>query len=339
MNKKYLFLFLLILVPYTAFSIDIKIAPLAVYDSNGNKLAISVNPAKEIYTELEKQWYEGLISFMVLAESKYGIPLTVIDANKICTTEKSDYLLYGYVKKNEANWITEIKLYDYSQKKIVKEFFASDDSEHYDRMLGYIIQNILSGIGDVTGYQQNKIQKDSVRYAELKIPASIFYWSPIESDWGKRIFGIAGVNLGLELYPTQPKWVSKGGLIDFSLKLNTLWNIGINKEDFYPLIINTVAVSLPLFLHFHFDGKNSVYTGIGLSYEIEFMNIRPKYEDEQFLYQNIFTLENIFGYEISLNEVVNIFAEITLNYHLNGDRFVSIRPGLGVSFNVFKERK
>lgn len=324
---------------FISYAANIKIAPLAVYDNRGSKMSPPFNPEKAIHAELEKHWFEGLLHFASIAKDKYGIPVTIIDAHKICESESIDYLLYGYIKKNEANWFSEIKFYDASKKKVIKEFFASDDTEHYERMIDNLKKNILYGIEEITGLNQNELREEKTRAIELNIPASIFYWSPIDVNWGDKVLGIAGINIGLEFYPPQPVLVFNGKLIDLSARFNLLWNIGINKENTFPLIFNTIAISFPIIWHVHFNTMHSVYAGIGLAYEIEFMKIQPKYEDKQFFYQNIFSLKTPVGYELTLNEIIKFFVEITFDYHLTGDGFISIEPGLGVSFNVFKERK
>lgn len=340
MNKKNLLIFSLFSIFCCFhFASEIKIAPFAVYDNNGNKVKSPFNPSKAIHARLEKHWFEGLLSFSLLKEEKHGIPVTIVDANKICVSEKIDYLIYGFIKKNDKSWIAEIKLYDSNEKKIKKEFFASDNLEHYERFINNLCQNILFGIEEITGFSKEELKKEETRDMEVNIPASVFYWTPIDSKWGNKILGIAGLNVGVEFYPRQKAIVAKEKLIDLSLRLNLSWDMGINKKETYPLVLNTIAVSLPVLLHVHVDKKHSLYAGFGLVYELELMKIRPKYEEAQFLYQNIFSFENIIGYELNLNHIVNLFAEITVYYHMLGDGFVAIKPSLGALFNIFKERR
>lgn len=339
MNKKIICFIALLFSIAIASASEIKIAPLAVYDSSGNKTSAPYNPSKAMHSELEKHWFSGLINFSHIAESKYGIPVTIIDANKVCVSENADYLIYGYLKKNESNWFCEIKLYDANEKKIAKEFFAGDSIDHYDRLISVLCQNILFGIEEITGLNKDELKQEKTRPMELRIPASLFYWSPIDGEWGDKILGIAGLNAGLEFYPPQPVIISNGKLIDFSARFNLSWDIGINKKDSYPLIFNAIELSLPVLLHVHFNERHSLYGGFGLAYNIELMSIRPKYEDKQFLYQNVFSFETIAGYEFNLNEKVNLFAEINVDCHMLGDGFVSLKPCLGASFNIFKERR
>ena len=339
MNKKVICLTALLFSLVIASASEIKIAPLAVYDGDGNKTEAPYNPSKAIHDELEKRWFGGLINFSHISESKYGIPVTIIDAHKICASESTDYLVYGYLKKNESSWLCEVKLYDASGKKIIKEFFAGDSIDHYDRLINVLCQNILFGIEEITGLNKDELRQKKTRPMELRIPVSLFYWSPVDSDWGDKILGIAGVNAGLELYPPQPVIVSNGKLMDFSTRFNLSWNIGINKKNTYPLVINTMAISLPVLLHVHFNERHSLYGGFGLAYNIELMSIKPKYENEKFLYQNVFSFETIAGYEFDINDKARLFAEMAFDFHLLGDGFVSVKPCLGASFNIFKERR
>ena len=339
MNKRAICFTALLFSLVIASASEIKIAPLAVYDGDGNKTEAPYNPSKAIHDELEKRWFGGLINFSHISESKYGIPVTIIDAHKICASESTDYLIYGYLKKNESSWLCEVKLYDANGKKIIKEFFAGDSIDHYERLINVLCQNILFGIEEISGLNKDELRQEKTRPMEFRIPVSLFYWSPVDSDWGDKLLEIAAVNAGLELYPPQPVIVSNGKLMDFSARFNLSWNIGINKKNTYPLVINTMAISLPVLLHVHFNERHSLYGGFGLAYNIELMSIKPKYENEKFLYQNVFSFETIAGYEFDINDKAHLFAEMAFDFHLLGDGFVSVKPCLGASFNIFKERR
>ncbi|MGN0739533.1 MAG: hypothetical protein ACI4LX_05120 [Treponema sp.] len=339
MNKKIMLIIAASSFLSACYADVIKVAPLAVYDSDGKKTAVPFNPAKAIHSELEKHWFEGLVNFFLISESSHGIPVTVSDANRICMSENADYLIYGYIKKNETNWLAEVKLYSASEKKTVREFFACDGIGHYDRLIDVLCRNILHGTEEITGLNQDELKKQKMRPMELRIPSSVFYWSPADARWGNKILGIAGISTGLEFYPELPVTAAGGKLVDFSLRLNLSWDIGMNRKDCYPLILNTMAVSLPALVHVHFNEAHSLHAGFGLAYGIEFMNIRPKYEDEKFLYQNVFSLEAVAGYEFRINRSAGIFTELVFDWHLMSDGFVSVKPCIGASFSIFKENR
>ena len=337
MSKKFLCLLFALFSVCRAFASEIKIAPLAVFDSAGNKTSAPFNPSKAIQNELEKHWFEGLVTFSNVPQGRYGIPVSIMDANKICVEEGADYLIYGYVRKNETNWFCEVKLYGEAEKKIIKEFFASDSTDHYDRLINSLNRNILSGIEELTGVNQDEKKKEKMRAMELNIAPSLFYWTPVDRDWGNKISGIAGINGAVEFYPPQPVMTAEEKLVDFSVRFNLLWDIGINKAGVYPLVLNTVTLGLPALLHVHFDQKHSLYSGAGISYSIELMSIKPKYEDKKLLYQNVFSLEPLVGYEFNLNQKIKLFGEMIFDFHIMGDGFASVKTCLGSSFNIFRE--
>ena len=320
------------------FATEIAVAPLSVFDTEGNSITITENPSVIIYNNLEQTWFEGLIHFIQIPENSYGIPSTVIDANKICVTENKDYLLYGYIKNNETNWYADIKLYCAQDKKIAQEYFASDDVTHYERLIKELTDKILSGIGELSGINPETINNSKFRPAELRIPLSAFYWTPIDNKWNDKILGIAGAATGLDFFPPIPKSTIRELKLDFSGSLNISWQYAINQQKTYPFFLNTISLIFPFYTHLYFNERNSIYAGIGLGYEIELINIRPKYEPEQFIYQNIFSLETSIGYEFMINNLLNFHTGVAFNFHLIPDKRISVKPHIGLSFRVFKEK-
>lgn len=339
MNKYFRCLILLAFFASSSFASEIMIAPLAVYDGNGDKISAPSNPSEELHREFKTHWFEGLINFHCLDQSRTMVPVTIIDANKICVKESADYLIYGYIKKNENSWQAEIKLFSYSEKKIIREFFASDGIDHYERMLSVLSGNILCGIEEVTGLDQDKLIEEKTRPMEFRIPASIFYWNPVDNGWGKTILGMAGLNTGFELYPAQSLKIRNSKLFDYSVRFNLAWEIAKNKKNTYPLLMNTIEMVLPFLVHVHFDDSNSLYGGTGFGYEIEMMKIKPKYEKEQFMYQGIFLIEGVFGYEYRLNDSVNLFTELVVDKHLSDEGFIAVKSCLGASFRILNKKK
>ena len=67
------------------------------------------------------------------------------------------------------------------------------------------------------------------------------------------------------------------------------------------------------------------------------MSIKPKYEDKKLLYQNVFSLEPLVGYEFNLNQKIKLFGEMIFDFHIMGDGFASVKTCLGSSFNIFRE--
>ena len=336
MNKKLICILGVLILICKLFASTMAITPFVVYEANGSKISLEQNPAIKIHKELENYWFEGLLNFSYLSEKQYGIVYTLMDANVTCTAENKDYLLYGFIQKNEANWFADIKLYDSAKKKLIKEFYSSDDIEHYDRFMKNLLRNIIDGLLDVTGLAKEEQIREERRPMEFRLPASAYYWSPINEKWNRKIIGIAGIKIGAEFYPSQTKKIFNTKLIDISLMPKLEWNYGMNHKGIYPLSLNTISFGVPVLFHLHIDNIHTIYAGAGLNYEIELMNIVPKYEEKKFLYQNIFSIDATAGYSFHLNELLDLTAETTFDFHLGKSDFISIKPALGVSINIFK---
>lgn len=330
---------LLLLMTAGVFSETILVASLIVYDKDNTVMKQGRNPSEEIYERFSDCWFEGLVKFKRLSSKEYGEIYTSLDANRACFAEDAEYILFGYVQRNEGNWFANVKLYDHKSKKIAREFYSGDDASHYGRLIDRLTSNILDGLEEATGLFRNETARETTRPYEIKLPLSAFYWTPVDADWRSKLLGIAGVEVGVEIYPLQPRIVVGKALLDFSLRPEFSYSCATRQSGTYPLGYHGISLVLPLCAHFHFDMKNSFYVGGGLYYEVEMMSITPKYEDKRFLCQNMFGVEAMLGYEFGANETMNFFTEVRFDFHLNGDGYVAIRQALGVSFNLYRRRK
>ncbi len=336
MNKKIIFIILLFALTLSKlFSETILLAQVIVYDKDNNIISDFENPSKRIYSEISKYWFDGLLTIKNLDSKKYGEVYTTIDANRICAAEENEYIIFGYIQENETNWFINLKLYDYSTKKVLTEFYSSDDNLHYDRLLDTLTANIISGIEEITGFSKTQEIEDKIRPFEIKLPISPFYWSPIDQNWNSKLLGIIGGDLGVWLYPKQYKIVLGTILFDFSLRPQFSYSYAKGKRDTYPLNYHGISFVLPILIQFHFNLKNSMYIGCGPYYEIELLTINPKYENKQLIYQNMFGLETIIGYSFNINRIIDLFTEVKIDFHFNNDTFVAIKPTIGISFDVY----
>lgn len=333
-NKRIIGGLIFLLINLSLYAEKISVAKIIVFDENSSKVESNKKMEKELIRKLNSYWFEGLISFELLNSSYYGDVYTVIDANKACDISDSLYLLYGFIQKNEKSWFANLKLYSRNEKKIVKEFFGSDDIDKYDRLLEDLSLKIIDGINEITGLDIKQKMEDETSNYKLYIPASLYYWNSIMGKWNNVLTGIAGVNAGIEFYPEQPVHVYDGKKYDWSFGLNINYAFGIGKNNSYPLNYHAVGLYSPILLHVYFNNKHTAYFGTGLFYEFEFMNVIKKYEDESFYYQNIFGLELIAGYEYIVNQKINLKTDVKVDFHVNDNSFISIKPSLGLNIKL-----
>ena len=335
MNKRIITLLLLIFSVYLKAHADtVLVAPVIVYDKDSNVIKLPDNPCEKIYEKLSSFWFEGLVEFKKLSARDYGEIYTLIDANRVCSAEKSEYILFGYIKKNDGNWFCDIKLYSSNLKKITGEYYASDDISHSERLFNNLCENIIEGLTEITGITGLEGENKNYTSFKMKLPVTAFYWTPVDYDWNKKMLGIAGGEIGIDLYPPVKKVTLNQKLLDYSIRPAFSYSYAMEKDGSYPLRYHGISFVLPLLFHLHLNKSNAFYAGTGPYYEIELLNVQPLYENETFCYQNIFGLESLLGYEFSAGKVVNLFTEVKCDFHFNKDTFISIKPSLGISFNL-----
>lgn len=335
--KNVFVLALIHLLSFSAFSETVLISQFVTLDKDNKKIELKEKPSKKIYDELTKEWFNGLLQFNLLSKEKYGEAYTILDANKICSSENKNYLLYGYIQKNANSYFANLKLYSATEKKIVKEFFASDDTEHYDRLLGNLSRNIIEEFRNLFALTDLVQEEKKMREVEVNLPMTLFYWNPIDEKWTRKLLGVMGTSVGVEFYPKQPDMVLQNVKVDFFARLNIVYSIGINHKKVYPFVFNSLQVASPAFVHFHFTDEHSFYFGLGPFYEINFMNIKQRHEDDKLLYENACGLNIVLGYEYFFNERVSFFGEIDFDFLFKADGLILIKSIFGVNLNVFRK--
>ena len=337
MTRRVIPFLLLLLIPVIRMNAEtVLVASMTVFDQDSNAISMPINPAEKVYDVISDHWFEGMLLFRLIPAKKYGQIYTTLDANRCCTAEDAEYIIFGYVQRNEGNWTASIKLYDANSKKTVMEFFSGDDADHYDRLMDDLAGKILAGLEEVTGLNRDEVLNKKIRPFEVRVPVSAFWWSPVAGGWNKRVTGIAGLDILLELYPKQPKISPGGHLIDFSLRPGISDSFALGSDGSYPMIYDAVSLVLPLCVHLHLDMKNSIYIGTGPYYEIQLMTYRPKYLPQEFHWQNMFGLEALAGYEFAAGENINLFTEVRADFHFSRDSYLAVKVAVGASFKLYR---
>lgn len=335
-RKKLVMIGIIFFSTWYMFAENIILAPLVCYDENNKIIELTKNPNKIINRDLSKVWFEGIINFSAIDEKNYGLIYTIVDAERLCVVLNSDYIVYGYIQKNELSWYGNLKLYDANRKQIVKDFFASDSIDNFNRFITVLEQNLVSGIEEILGIDFLNEEVEKNRPTEIRIPISACYWTPIDYKWSNVITGITGVNTGIEIFPPFQTKTFNNTLVDVSATLKLSYAYGIGSQKKYPLDYHTVTVCFPVSFYFHFTEKHSTYFGAGFFYELELMNVQKKYENPQFMYQNMFGTTISAGYEFLLNNFCSIYTEICLDYHFAADSYIAVKPSLGIKIYAFR---
>lgn len=332
MKNRFVFGLLLLMLP-RLYAEKMIVAPVIVYDQNSTRISDDLQIANYLYEELSTYSFDGLLSFEPLTADDYGDIYTVLDANKVCEIKDSEFVLYGYVQRNEGWWFANLKLYGKNEKRIIKEIFSSDELEKKDRFFEVLLNNTVSGMKELTGLSAIKLEKDNAPYFRISMPISFYYWNPLDKKWSSVFTGIAGADIGVEFYPVK-KVPTINRVIDFSMGINAGYSFGLGKDGLYPLNYHTANISLPVMLHINFNNENSIYFGVTPIYEIEILKIIEKYKEEELHFQNMFSLQGCLGYEYMVSSIFSLRTDVKVDFHISDDEFISVKPGIIAVFNM-----
>lgn len=341
MNKKIYILGLYLLLIQFIFAEKVLISPIIIQDSYGRGVEdienFTINIEEKLRNDLESYWFEVFFEFETLEETEVGKVLTILDARNICLTKNEEYIIYGYIQQNDKSWYGNLKLYSKSHKKILKEFFSSDDILSYERFCNTLINNVAYGLKDVAGIEEPIVKDDLTEPFSLGISISSFYWNPLDPKWNNALMGIVGGQLGVELFMPHKRKVSN--YFDTSIRLLTSYSFGKEVEGSYPLNLHSIQFNSSLLERFHFNKNHAIYVGCGPYYELELLTVLEKYKDAKTYMQNMFGSKAILGYELTINKFLVFGTEVAFDFHFSNDFYVSIKPSILMTINVYRGEK
>lgn len=334
-RNKYVIVVFLLFFTQSIFSAEkVYITDILCFDSKGQRYSLLQNPAIQIKKQLMEKYYDGLIEFENVHVQKIGEISSALDASKACITLGCQYLMYGYVRKNTNSWEAEVKLFNKDSNSIIYSFFASDDINHYDRLLTNLSINIYEYYIDQFNIKDKEKEIEQKRQFELRLPVFIEYWTPLFSEWNDVLVGVIGLNMGLEFYPSMKKSVFKNHVYDYSFRPNLEYKIGLGRKTKYNATLNTFSFSLPIFINIYNSEQSIFKLGMGLSYEFAILNIVQKYDDAVIEIQNQGGVECIFGYEYKINNNWSFMAENMITIPLLEKSFLQYKMNLGFSYSI-----
>ena len=321
---------------YSVAADTVYIAPVVCYTADNRKKEQLENPNEIIGKALDRYLLGGLIKFRVLGEKEYGNIASVTDAARVCTVSENRYVIYGYIRLSEVSWTGELRLYDHTESKVVQNFFAADDIEHYDRFLSVFVERIVAYFNVFLGLEKDDRTLKSLRPFEIRLPFGISYWSPIEGGWNERLLGIVGSDIGVEFFPKMKKFLWRDMSVEFSFTVMSGYKFGIGNPSAYKAGYHSFSVATPLMCYLCMHDPHSLYIGFGPMYELDILAIDKKYEKTTTYVQNQFGAAVYMGYRYQLTDEWSLFTNIEFDAYFTKNSFTVIKPNFGASYRMHR---
>jgi hypothetical protein len=287
------------LLLFRLYALDVNVAHISYIDETDDRVDQRSAVRQELLRVLREIETGSALLFLSMSNELIQAPQSLADALRICRTEKLDYLLYGFVAKKEYTFQTEIKLFDYAKRTVIKTFYASDDHDNYERMLHDIAGKIISYINEE--FHLNIVEKRPV-YRHFLLPLSLGYWTPLTPSWTDLLLGTVVLEGGIRFIPRDRLFVAFGMSFYLSLETDLSYRLGVGNPNAYDALDHTLAITAPARLHMKLSDEQNLFFGLGIQYALDFLQIKQPYRSgETNVYSAVGFLAS-FGYEHRLNE-------------------------------------
>jgi hypothetical protein len=321
------------LLPAAAVSaLDVHIAPVLYVDETDDNRRDTSRVQADLLAALQSVQTGVALQFRRLKDNGINPPESLYDAVTVCRNEQIDYLLYGYVTRREYNVLAEIRLFDYSNRAVMRSFFGMDDIDHYDRLLQDITNKILVYVGETFKLD---IVMDKIEMTRIALPVAVGYWTPMDNGWIRAILGTVTAGTGLVIIPSDNLWVVRGMPWYLSMGLDVKYRLAIGHPEGYEFFNHTLHITMPLRLHITPAKRHELFIGLGYTYFLEFFSFADKYSDQKtYLFHNMGAYA-VLGYRFALGRTVTFFFRNDFDFLFNERSLFTYAPVIGLDIQVY----
>ena len=321
------------LLPASIFALDIYVAPLLYIDETDMSRRSPAAIQRDLLSGLWAVETGTALQFRNLRDNRINPPQSLTDAVTVSRSERIEFLLYGFVIRREHSVQMEIRLFDYVNRRIAQTFFSIDDSNNYERMVNDMALKILAYISETFNLH---IIPEKPGTTRLSIPATLGYWTPMESSWTEVMLGTFTLGSGVEFVPTDNLFVYRGKTCYLSTGLEIKYRLGVGNPSKYEAFYHTFYFTIPLRLNFILAAQHEIFTGLGLIYFLQFFSMTEKYAGVQRHVFGNMGMNINFGYRFIFNERYSIFFRNDFDILFNARVLVTYSPTIGLNIQIYE---
>lgn len=246
-------------------ALSVRIAPFVIVDSALDGLPDSLHPERRLLEKMNETPLSGSVEFSLTNGAAHP-PVSFLDAARLCELREYPYLLYGYLKKQESTYSSELKLMAREGKHIAATFVATDDTAHYDRLIADLAKKVADYFLDDLAIVPDP-SRDASAHDVFEIPCSLGYWTPV-GDWAAGEMGLCCVGFGFRFIPRNPLAALRSKPLYLGTGLRLEYSLGKNLPELETSYLHRIKVRIPIEAFLGLGGGS--YIGAGLGGFVEF---------------------------------------------------------------------
>jgi hypothetical protein len=267
-------LLLALALPREARALSVRIAPLCIVEASPDEISDSLRPGRDLMKRLDATPLTGSVDFS-LADEVAVAPISFLDAARLCELHDYPYVIYGFLRKQGSIYSSELKLLSREGKSIAASFVATDDVDHYDRLVSDLARKIADYFLEDLALRPGERPAEPVRNL-FELPVCAGYWTP-DGPWSEAVMGICCVDLGLRFIPCKPLVGLKSRPAYASIGLQAEYALGKNRPDCETAYLHRIALRLPLEVFLQLKGDSALALGVGGLVEFDILRQDRKY--------------------------------------------------------------
>ena len=311
-----------ILLSTSIWSFDLDLANLYQYSPDGNTF-IEKDITGDLFKSLRETDKEGRLSL-----SRIGslvIPKSILDAAILSESERSNFILYGFLKAAGNYYDFEVKLYDHIAGEIKTVFYAKTSTTDYDNLVKTMSERMITYFYNTLGVAKRKVD-DKKELGVIDIESGLGYWIPFD-PWTETLTGLVSFHVSSSLTPVDPLY--KWDIFTFALGygIGVDYSLGLNKEGFESYSLHSVRIGFPVTLSALWHYRNKIILQIAPELQLDILMQDRLYGSVVGEKSTVFSLSTTIGCEyLFTDKRVSVGAATRLHTAFYTNILFSLEP-------------
>ncbi|MBN2835509.1 MAG: hypothetical protein JXR48_11150, partial [Candidatus Delongbacteria bacterium] len=278
MKRLLLILITLVLITAPLAAENITIAPFLFYgpsdEADTNILVSKNNTFVTVLKEIFR--WDNLIFNPLAIELKP--PASFLEAMEICTENKIDYLVYGFIEYRDFYYHGEIKLFNRERREVIKTFYASDDEDHLERLISELAEKFGDYLNSIFDLKLVK-PKPEPREGIISFMIASGYWVYLSPQWSGIMAPLYSVDIHTYFTPSRPGETAEISDIYFTTGLTLNFTHAINRPDFESTHLLDFAIGIPLMASIDIGVRHTISASLTPEMCIDYLIREARYND------------------------------------------------------------